>query len=36
MKSKVYKELNKDIKSILLITDGWLVGNAVKNITEDK
>ena len=36
MKDKVYKNIEGKIKSVLLITDGWLVGKAAKNIIDDE
>lgn len=35
-KSKVYTDLDKQIKGILLITEGWLVGNAVNHIINNE
>lgn len=31
-KGKVYKELDRQIKSILLSTNGWLVGSSIEQI----
>ena len=36
MKSKLYKNLDVRVKNILLISEGWLVGNSINNILNDE
>lgn len=36
MKNRIYNELPSVIKNILLITEGWLVGNSALDILKDK
>lgn len=35
MKNKLYKNLNVRVKNILLLSEGWLVGNSITNIIND-
>lgn len=36
IKNKIYTSLPREVKAILLSSEGWLVGGSLKNLLEDK